>query len=241
MATEILKDQKVWFDGYDLTTRLQSIQINRAVETPDDTTLGDNTRSMKAGGLETGVIQVEGLYDPGALDKAIYDALGLSGKVLTVGTSGTEGAVVYTMQAMLGDYEPIKGATGDLIGFSAGAVTQKSPLLRATLFENESALSSSGNGTGRQLGVVAAGQTIYAGLHVLTATGSSPTLDVVIQSDDNAGFISATNRITFTQFAAIGSEWKSLAGAITDDYWRVTWTITGSTPVFGIVAVLGIK
>ena len=59
-----------------------------------------------------------------------------------------------------------------------------------------------------------------------------------IQSDDNAGFSSATNRITsFTAATARGYQWGSVAGAVTDDYWRCVYTITGTgTITFGVSA-----
>ena len=83
---------------------------------------------------------------------------------------------------------------------------------------------------------------LYAALHVISRSGTSPTIDVLIQSDDNAAFSSPTTRVTFTQQSAIGSEWGTrLVGPITDDYWRASWTIGGSnTPTFGIVVTAGV-
>ena len=82
---------------------------------------------------------------------------------------------------------------------------------------------------------------MFAALHVLSASGTSPTLDVVLQSDDNSGFSSAVSRITFTQATGITSQWSTLAGAQTDDYWRASYTIGGSaTPTFTFALVIGI-
>ena len=81
---------------------------------------------------------------------------------------------------------------------------------------------------------------MYAGLHITAASGTTPTLVVKVQSDDNAGFTSATDRITFTSANSIGGQWSSVAGAVTDDYWRVTWTVGGTSPSFTFVVALGI-
>ena len=55
-----------------------------------------------------------------------------------------------------------------------------------------------------------------------------------MQSDDNSGFTSATNRITFTQATGVTSELLSVAGAITDDYWRLSYTIVGGSFTFAV-------
>jgi len=51
---------------------------------------------------------------------------------------------------------------------------------------------------------------------------------------------SATSRMVFAQATGITSEWLPLAGAITDDYWRLAVTVGGTTPSFNYVVVLGI-
>ena len=101
--------------------------------------------------------------------------------------------------------------------------------------------SASGNTTGRQLGAVSATQSVYASIHVWSVAGTStPTLTAKIQSDDNSSFTSATDRITMSSATAITSEYKSQAGAITDDYWRVNWTVSGTSPIFKAIVSIGI-
>jgi hypothetical protein len=91
------------------------------------------------------------------------------------------------------------------------------------------------------LGAVSATQSIYAALHVLTVTGTDPTLDVVLESDADGAAGGETARITFAQATAETSEWASLAGAVTDTYWRASWTIGGTdTPTFEFILAVGI-
>jgi hypothetical protein len=78
--------------------------------------------------------------------------------------------------------------------------------------------------------------TIYASIHVLSGTG---TLDAVVESDNNSGFTTPTTRITFTQATGITGEWKTLEGPVTDDYWRLNYTIGGDGP-FSFVVFFGI-
>ena len=55
---------------------------------------------------------------------------------------------------------------------------------------------------------------------------------VKCESDDAEGFPSTAVQITFTGATNITSEWKDVAGAITDDWWRAAWTFTGTSAKF---------
>ena len=73
----------------------------------------------------------------------------------------------------------------------------------------------------------AAGAGLY--LQVTAASGSSPTLDIVVQhSADDSTF---TTLATFTQATAIGAERKTASGTV-NRYLRVAATVGGSSPSF---------
>ena len=159
-------------------------------------------------------------------------------------TVGLEGATVDT-KAMLFLTRLLQyrtpGVVGTLLPFDIAASGQGTPGVFGYLMGLGSKTSTA-NGTAIQLGTLDTGETMYAALHVISASGTSPTLDVVIASDNDSGFASGVTRITFAQKVAAGSEWKSLAGPIaTDDWWRATWTIGGTdTPTFDVVIAVGI-
>lgn len=80
-------------------------------------------------------------------------------------------------------------------------------------------------------------QSLYAILHVTAAAGTD--LAVKIQSDDNSGFTSATDRITFSTVSAVGVQTGSVAGNLsTESHWRVIATIASST--FSFACYFGI-
>ena len=73
----------------------------------------------------------------------------------------------------------------------------------------------------------ASGAGLY--LQVTAASGSSPTLDIVVQhSADDSTF---TTLATFTQATAIGAERKTASGTV-NRYLRVAATVGGSSPSF---------
>ena len=88
-----------------------------------------------------------------------------------------------------------------------------------------------------QLGAVASGQIVAASLHVIAASGTS--LDVTVESDSTSGMSSPTTQLTFAQATAIGGQFLSAVGPITDDWWRVSWTVVGGS--FTFVVAIGIR
>lgn len=81
---------------------------------------------------------------------------------------------------------------------------------------------------------------MYVALHVLSVSGTTPSLTVIVQSDDNVGFTTPTIRISFTAATEVGAQWGSVAGALTDDYWRISYTISGTNPVFAFAVSAGV-
>ena len=242
MALYVLTNCKFWLGDHDLSGHLNQMALEYAAELQDDTVFGDDTRS-RIGGLKTIQANLEGFYDtaaaPADIDSHIFPKVGTQGIVTTVGpTDGADASPAYFFQANEGEYNH-EAVLGEILSFSARAEASEGPLVSGTVMHNATR-TTTGNGTARQLGLVAAGESVYASLHVITAS-SGDTLDVIVQSDDNSGMTSATNRLTFTQATGITSEWKSLAGAIAnDDWWRVNYTIGGAGPGFEFICAIGI-
>jgi len=207
----------------------------------DETAFGDDTRINK-GGLKNVQVNGGGHWEAGTdlIDPTIFSKVGSSGQVLAISPDGGgEGEVCYFFKPVVGQYAP-GGSIGEILPFAVTAQGQHN-LVRGTVMQNGSETTST-SGTARQLGAVAAGQKLYAAIHVFSASGTSPTLDVTVRSDDNAGMTSATTRITFNQATGRTAEWATpVNGAITDDYWDVSWTIGGTgSPEFNFVVVVGI-
>jgi hypothetical protein len=81
------------------------------------------------------------------------------------------------------------------------------------------------------------GKSLYAILHVTAASGTN--LAVKVQSDDNAGFTTPTDRITFSTVSAVGRQQSSVAGPLnTETHWRVTATI--ATGTFSFACYFGV-
>lgn len=238
MANQVVMDARVWLGALDLSGDANATALDYGVEALDDTALADTARSRTAG-LRTIAAQCEGWWND-AHDAALHGDLGISDVPLSLCpvAGAAEGAIAYIFLANTASFSR-RAEIGGLFRFSAGAEARGAPLVRGSLLHN-AARTASGNGGAWQLGSVGASQRMYAALHVLAVSGGSPSLAVKIQSDDASGFASPTDRIVFAAKTAAGYEWASASGPIADDWWRVSFTISGTSPSFTFVVAAGI-
>lgn len=144
--------------------------------------------------------------------------------------SGAEGDPAWFFRALTAGYKP-NGPVGDLLAAKVDVVSSQGPVVYGSALQIGTK-TSGGNGTGLNLGAIATGKSLHAALHVTACAGG--TLTVTVQSDDNAGFTSATARASFAGVTAAGFEWIETAGPITDTYWRALWTLTGGSATFAV-------
>tara|TARA_R110002020_G_scaffold2230_4_gene10430 strand:- start:4844 stop:5602 length:759 start_codon:yes stop_codon:yes gene_type:complete len=246
MAIQGLMDARIFLGGYEYTSFSSSLTTDYAAEMLDNTVFGDDTRSNR-GGVRTFAFTVGGYRDDGATTPfgdasgTAYARVGAAREVFSYAPVGTaDGQRSFTIRGVNGTYTPLSGSVGDLLPFELTGAAAHSELIRGVV-EGVGTKTATANSTGTNLGALSATQSLYAGLHVTAFGGTSPTLDVKIQSDDNSGFSSATDRITFTQnTGSIQAQWGSVNGAVSDTYWRSVMTIGGSTPTFTLYVTIGI-
>jgi len=235
MGLQIVKQRKVWVGSYEFSNRLSAAGLDLGANMQDSTSLADVTE-INLAGLKTAGFAYEGFWDA-TPDSEFFANLSLADVAATLSAdTGAEGEDAFSIKAAHAAYSP-GGSVGDTFKFSVSG--KGNAFYKGTILLN-AAKTASASGTARQLGAVSAAQTLYASMHVTTVSGTSPTLDVVIQSDTASGFTSPVSRITFTQATGITSEWKELAGAITDDWYRVDFTIGGTSPSFDFIVNVGI-
>ena len=155
---------------------------------------------------------------------------------------GAAGDVAYMFKAAMANYNP-GGAIGELHKFSFDAEAADFDLIRGNVLHVAAASVSSGSSTPQQLGAISSVQKLYATLPAIAASAGD-TLDVIIESDDAVGFTTPVTRATFTQIAGgvPAGEWLTpVDGPITDDWWRISWTIAGTSPSFDFITSMGIQ
>lgn len=236
---EILTNCGVYVGPYELSSVANSCELSGEADTIDVTTFGAATREFLIGAKGVRFAGA-GFYDPIVADAALNAEWGLADQVVTFAANNAAGGVAYFMRGCESQYS-VGGSIGQAGVWSMSGQSGAPPLVRGQIMHVASAEDTTGDGTGYELGAVSSVQSIYAALHVSFADGTTPELDVIIESDADNTFGSPTTRLTFATVDDVGAWWQSAGpSAITDEWWRVSWTIGGTSPEFSFTVSFGI-
>lgn len=239
MASLVLNDALVLINGADMSGQSNKVMAAATVDALDSTTFASSGWREQTGGLADHTFEVEGFWAAGDStkpDDRLWTDLG-NVAAWTAAAGQTAGSVAYFGTVVSGSHG-IGGDVGALAPFAArGKGTGR--LIRGELLHAANvARSTTGTTTGVQLGALSTTQAMYAALHVCSVAGTTPELDVILQSSATQGG-AYTDRITFTTADAQTSELLSVAGSVTHTWWRVSYTITGTTPSFLFAVAAG--
>lgn len=237
MAQQILLTPKLYAAEFDITSFCNSVALPMTPDKHEVTVFGGGRAYMP--GLQSGGFTISGFTEFGAgkIEKIMRTLRGQIDKPVTCVPQGaTVANPAVFMSASFSGYE-FGGPHGNPNAFSWNGGTSKWQSLRGFLEEpGITPRTTTGNSTNQQLGAVAANQFLYAAVHVISATG---TMDLIVESDNAAGFTTPVTVLTFPQFTAVGSSIMRVAGPFVDDFFRFKWTLA-SSPSFTFVAVFAV-
>lgn len=244
MSKFVLLNARLFAVGADLTGASNKIELSAEVEDKETTNYYSNGYKEVIGGLGSAEVTAEGQWEAGdstLVDNSSWTQLGGVGPWTACPDNAAVGDLAYITQCLRSSYA-LGGSVGDVAPWS-GKGASAWPLVRGQMAHPAgTARTSTGTGTGVQLGAVSTGKRLYAALHVLSASGTTPSITARIESDDNSGFTTPTTQLTFTAATAAGGEaLRTTGSAITDTWWRVAWTISGTTPSFLFATSFGIR
>lgn len=233
---------QVYLGHLDLTGHAKTVNfgdVTRAMQ--DSTTYADGGYTCVKPGLISGAATVEGFqdYDANVLDDEIsVDQLGSQYAFTVVpNPTGTVsvGDNAWLSRGVVAKLNPLGGAKGEM-GMVTIDVAYDTTIAQGYVAHTATAVTTSGSDSGVALTGPAAGQSLWAALHV-TAFDSLTSASIEIESDDGIGFGSATSRITFADVTGTTNEWASVAGDLSSEtYWRVKSTVVGSGSLTFVVA-----
>ncbi|MET8172848.1 hypothetical protein [Streptomyces clavifer] len=243
MGKFVLLDTRLFAPGADLSGASNKIELSSEVEDKDATNYRSGGWKEVLGGLGSAEISAEGQWeagDPSMVDDASWATLGGVGPYTVCPTDSVVGALAYLVQGMRADYK-VGDAVGEIAPWT-GTVKSSWPLVRGQIAHPPgTARTATGTGTILNLGAIPAGKRLYAALHVLSATGTTPSITARIESGD-ATLTVPTTRATFAAATAAGGQiLRGDGAAVADTHYRVAWTITGTTPSFMFAVSLGIR
>jgi hypothetical protein len=243
MSKMVLTNCRAFAGAADLTANTNKVEINSQVEAVKVTNYASGGWDEFLGGLADADIALVGFFESGAdvsfADPGLFAGLGVSAPFSVAPAGAADQALAYLTNAIEFQYKPLQGGVGDAAGFEASAKSI-TKLARGVIGHPPgTARTASGTGTSNQIGALSASQSLYVNLHVLSVSGTTPSLTVRVESDNATGFPSPVTVGTFSAATAVGGQHMRIAGPITDDWFRVGWTISGTTPSFLFVVTFG--
>jgi hypothetical protein len=244
----VMLDTRVFVSGADLSGWSNKISIGEKWEDKKTTNFKSGGAEELLGGLGSVSINGSGQWEAGDSGKP-DDTFWENRRVIepwSVGPTNASdtapGNLMYLTSA-LRTSSKLFDAVGEVAPWEADATGSK-PLVRGqSMHQSGTPRIAAGNGTAVDFSAgPTTGQRVYANLHVLSVSGTgTPTLTVSVQSDDNSGMTTPTLRGTFAAKTAIGGEALEIVSPGNERYWRIVWTITGTTPSFLFLVTLGIE
>ena len=232
-------NNKIVLGPYDLSGDMNSVTIARTQEgLSDDTFSASKTFKARIGGLGDGVIGMAGLIEltDDGQDEILSTNISLSNIPILISFPGAADFDRCKFgKIQQGSYNR-GGNVGQRAEWTAEGKISSYVLTDGNIMAT-GAKTTTFNGTARQLGALSATQKLYATLHA-TAKTTFTSAVFKVQSDDNSGFTTPTDRITFSTVTGLTSEFATpVSGAITDDWWRVICSSFTGTSLTIYIAV----
>lgn len=237
---------RILIDGYDLSGISNAWTLTGAVSALEHAVL-QTAGVLRVPDASSFTLDHNGYFngpDDGDLEKELYDRLGTTDTVYATVVMDTAGAVpvAYTLantwNSQLTLAAPVAGlltAAGKWEGADGGTY-RGYQLYRGTI-------SATGAQTGIDFGAAGAAGGV-AHIHITAVSGTATDAVVEVESDDNAGFTSATSRGSFTfsgnSTTGLQALQASLGVGVVDRYLRINTTSMGGASSFAVVVVAGV-
>ena len=240
MGKYVLTNCGFWVQEHNISGYANSGEMTLSSDAIESTTYNSEsavTDRTYLPGLKGFNASISGFQEPQSVDALLYGEFAVDNAIITVAPeSKAIGSIAYFGYGMEAEYKAAEGAIGNMAAFSA-SMQGDGPVRRGNIIEWVTETDASYNSTPYEVGAVGADEYVYAVLHVSAITATNVIFK--LQSDVDADFNSPIDQITFTTVTAAAVELKSLAGAITDTFWRINAERTGgSTVSFAVVMAI---
>lgn len=242
MAKEVIKNASLLLHSKQLASNTNTVAFNFTAEKVTATNFASGGWEESLQGIRSTDLSCELMLDAAAdpeetLSDLVDDATDVPFSVTKTYPPAAEDVCWFAK--VVGLKLAFKAVLGQLW---SGSMTfgNRATAVRGFVCEYNAARTSTGNSSSLTMPAAAATENLWIAVHVTAASGTTPTLDLVLESDADDTYGSATTRITVPQFTTAGSYITYLAGAITDIEYRIAATVSGTDPSFTYMVAIGI-
>jgi hypothetical protein len=224
------KDTTVLMNQYDISSFLDNSETEHTIEVLEATTYGNDSK-VYALGKEDGIATLEGLGDGGAaeLDQILSGIKRSTGVKATIVRGVANEDMADLLSVIESQFDTQASITG-LIRLTAALQADSDGVDHGHILRVPSATGASSNSSALD-GAAATTNGGVGHLHVSANSGTTPTLDVIIEdsADGSTGWATIA---TFTQVTTTNQAVRVEITGTVKRYIRAAWTIGGSTPSY---------
>jgi hypothetical protein len=250
MSRFVLHNVRLFAGGADLTTNANKTELSMEVEEKDTTSFTPTGQVWheSLGGISSASISGSGQWDaqstpatgPLLPDDGSFSFVGAVQAVTVCPSTAADGSIAYVGGFLRQNYV-LGGSVGDVAPWT-GMWQGNWPIGRGVVLAAPTVRTTTGTGTIiGPLPALGATDVLIGTLHVMSLAGTTPSVTATVQSAASVGFASPTTRLTFNAASSIGGQVFRIVGPITDTYWRLNYTISGTTPSLLFMSAMGIS
>lgn len=242
MAKEVIKNASLFLHSKQLASNTNQIEFTETAEKVTTTNFASGGWEESLAGLRSTELSCELMLEDAAEPELTLNGLVENGTEVPFSVTKTYPPVagdVCWFASVIALYLTLKAVLGQLW---AGSMKfgNRAHAVRGKIVEYNAARSTTGTSASLTMPAAATGERLWIAVHVTAVSGTTPTLDLILQSDADSGYGSPTTRITVPQFTLVGSYITYLAGPVTDVEYRISATVAGTTPSFTYMVAIGI-
>ncbi len=242
MAKEVIKNASLFLHSLNLASNANSVEFSMTAEKVATTNFASSGWEESVAGIRSTELSCELMLESAAdpestLSTLVENATDVPFSVTKTYPPATEDVCWFTTVVSL--YLTLKAVLGQLWSGSM-KFGNRAHAVRGYVVEYNADRTATGVSASCTMPAAAATDRVWIAVHVTAATGTTPTLDLVLESDALDTYGSPTTRITVAQFTDVGSYIGYIAGAVTDVEYRVSATVGGTTPHFTYMVAMGI-
>jgi len=242
MAKEVIRNASLFLHSTQLASNTNAIEFSASAEKVVSTNFASSGWEESLQGIRTTELScdlmLESAIEPETtLSALVENATDVPFSVTKTYPPATEDVCWFSTVVAL--YITFKAVLGDLWRGSM-KFGNRATAVRGFVVEYNADRTATGVSASCTMPAAASTDRVWIAVHVTAASGTLPTLDLVLESDALDTYGSPTTRITVPQFTAVGSYITYLAGAVTDTEYRISATVGGTLPHFTYMVAMGI-
>lgn len=234
----ILRDQRIYLDGLELTSHTNSVAIDQSVDVKDVTPFGAISR-RKAPGLKSTGVGIQGFYDANVDEKAQKVFSSSNAAMVITAQGANTGDIAYFSKINTAQFST-NAAVGEVYEMNLSGETNENLIRGVIAFYGENITESTISPT-INFGTVPTGKQISVCVQLFGNQAPEDSLQVFVESDATNSFIGdEVVEIDMMPLTGVSGAIERSQTPVINEFVRVRLDPVGASPSMKAVVTIGL-